>query len=170
MAGESFRFGPFLADRHGYRVTRDGKIVPLTPKLLDLLLHLIDHAGTLVTKEALLESLWPGANVTDNALAQAMSELRDALGDNAKSPQFIKTVARRGYRFIAAVDALASDANTELATSQSSTSLPSSAPDVLAGRAVRDTASLDAYRAFTEGSLRLESLDIREAPQAIADF
>ena len=53
---------------------------PLTVRLeefegpLDLLLHLLDHAGTLVTKEQLLEALWPDANVTDNALAQAVSE------------------------------------------------------------------------------------------------
>jgi len=78
--------------------------VDLTPKLLDLLLLLADNAGTLVTKEVLLDALWPGANVTDNALTQAVSELRQALGDSAASPQYIKTVARRGYRFVAAID------------------------------------------------------------------
>jgi len=156
MAGESFRFGPFLVDRHGYRATRDGKIVPLTPKLLDLLLHLIDHAGDLVTKEALLDALWPGANVTDNALAQAVSELRDALGDEPKSPQFIKTVARRGYRFIARVEPV----DVQPSTGAS----PASSPGA------RDTSSLEAYRAVTEGSLRLESLDVGELPRAIADF
>jgi DNA-binding winged helix-turn-helix (wHTH) protein/Flp pilus assembly protein TadD len=82
---------------------RDNAVVELTPKLLDLLLHLLDHSGALVTKEQLLDALWPGANVTDNALAQAVSELRQALGDDAGTPQFIKTVARRGYRFIAPV-------------------------------------------------------------------
>ncbi len=97
-------FGPFVVDRAGYRVLRDGRPLDLTPKLLDLLLHLLDHAGTLVTKEALLDALWPDANVTDNALAQAVSELRQALGDDAGDPRFIKTVARRGYRFIAPVE------------------------------------------------------------------
>ena len=156
MAGDSFRFGPFLADRHGYRVTRDGKIVPLTPKLLDLLLHLLDHAGSLVTKEALLDALWPGANVTDNALAQAVSELRDALGDEPKSPQFIKTVARRGYRFIARVE--------RVDVQPSSGASPASSPGA------RDTSSLEAYRAVMEGSLRLEGLDVGELPRAISDF
>ena len=98
------RFGPFQVDRAAYRVTRDGRPVDLTPKLLDLLLLLADNAGTLVTKETLLDALWPGANVTDNALTQAVSELRQALGDSAASPQYIKTVARRGYRFVAAID------------------------------------------------------------------
>jgi DNA-binding winged helix-turn-helix (wHTH) protein/Flp pilus assembly protein TadD len=87
---------------------RDEAVIELTPKLLDLLLHLLDNSGALVTKEQLLDALWPGANVTDNALAQAVSELRQALGDDAGAPQFIKTVARRGYRFIAPVGRIAS--------------------------------------------------------------
>jgi DNA-binding winged helix-turn-helix (wHTH) protein/Flp pilus assembly protein TadD len=104
MADLQYRFGPFVVDRARYRVLRDGAVLELTPKLLDLLLHMLDHAGALVTKEQLLDALWPDANVTDNALAQAMSELRDALGDEAGTPHYIKTVARRGYRFIAPVD------------------------------------------------------------------
>ena len=104
MAPAAYRFGPFVVDRAAYRVLEDGRPVDLTPKLLDLLLHLIENAGNLVTKEALLDALWPGANVTDNALAQAVSELRQALGDEAGDPRFIKTVARRGYRFVAAVE------------------------------------------------------------------
>src|SRR5215470_666098 len=103
VPGPDYRFGPFLVDRTRYQVVRDDHLVELTPKLLDLLLHLVDNAGLLATKEQLLDALWPGANVTDNALAQAISELRDALGDDAGRPRFIKTVARRGYRFIAPV-------------------------------------------------------------------
>jgi DNA-binding winged helix-turn-helix (wHTH) protein/Flp pilus assembly protein TadD len=102
----SYRFGPFVVDRIRYRVLRDDRSLEITPKLLDLLLHLLDHAGELVTKEQLLDALWPDANVTDNALAQAVSELRDALGDEPGTPQFIKTVARRGYRFIAPIERL----------------------------------------------------------------
>jgi adenylate cyclase len=103
VAGPSYQFGPFFVDRIRYRVVRDDAIVELTPQLLDLLLHLLENAGALITKEQLLDALWPGASVTDNALAQAVSELRQALGDDAGAPQFIKTVARRGYRFIAPV-------------------------------------------------------------------
>src|SRR5215470_6526747 len=100
-----YRFGPFVVDRARYRVLRGAEVLELTPKLLDLLIHLVDHAGSLVTKEQLLDALWPGANVTDNALAQAVSELREALGDDASTPRYIKTVTRRGYRFIAPVEA-----------------------------------------------------------------
>src|SRR6476660_10421899 len=89
-----YRFAPFVVDRARYRVLRGGTVLDLTPKLLDLLLHLVDHAGSLVTKEQLLDALWPDANVTNNALAQAVSELREALGDNAATPHYIKTVTR----------------------------------------------------------------------------
>jgi DNA-binding winged helix-turn-helix (wHTH) protein/Tfp pilus assembly protein PilF len=99
----TFRFGPFEADRKAYRATRNGVALDLTPKLLDLLFHFLDRPGVLVTKEELLDSVWPGANVTENAMAQAVSDLREALGDDAASPTFIKTVSRRGYRFIADV-------------------------------------------------------------------
>jgi DNA-binding winged helix-turn-helix (wHTH) protein len=54
MRAASYQFGPFTVDRAEYRVLRGDAAVPLTPKLLDLLLHLLDHAGDLVTKEALL--------------------------------------------------------------------------------------------------------------------
>lgn len=101
----SYAFGPFVADRTTYRVLRDGRTIDLTPKLLDLLFYLLERPATLVTKEALLGDVWPGANVTDNALAQAISELREALGDRAGEPTYIRTVARRGYRFIAPVHA-----------------------------------------------------------------
>ena len=104
MAEAAYRFGPFLIDRVGYRVLRGSEVLDLTPQLLDLLLYLLDRAGMLVTKEALLEALWPDANVTDNALAQAVSELRQAIGDDVRAPQYIKTIARRGYRFIASVE------------------------------------------------------------------
>jgi DNA-binding winged helix-turn-helix (wHTH) protein/Flp pilus assembly protein TadD len=104
MPDPNYRFGPFLVDRISYRVLCGQTPVELTPKLLDLLLHLLDHAGALVTKEQLMDALWPDANVTENALAQAVSELRQALGDDANAPVFIKTVARRGYRFVSPVE------------------------------------------------------------------
>src|SRR6188472_4331461 len=100
----SYHFGPFVADRASYRLLKNGVAIELTPKLLDLLFYLLERPATLVTKEALLDGVWPDANVTDNALAQAISELRDALGDVPSAPTYIRTVARRGYRFVATVE------------------------------------------------------------------
>jgi DNA-binding winged helix-turn-helix (wHTH) protein len=105
MPASVSRFGPFVLDRSSHRLLRGSEPIRLTPQQLDLLLHFVDRAGALVTKEELLDALWPHANVTENALTQAVSELRQALGDRASAPQFIKTVARRGYRFIGAIEA-----------------------------------------------------------------
>ena len=109
----TYRFGPFRADRIGYRVFEAERALDLTPKLLDLLFYLLERPATLVTKEELLEQVWPGANVTDNALAQAISDLRDALNDSPSAPTYIRTVARRGYRFVAPVEAEAPAAPKE---------------------------------------------------------
>ena len=102
----SYQFGGFSFDLVAYQVARGSEPLNLTPKLLDLLLYLLERPATLVTKEELLDALWPGANVTENALAQAVSDLRQGLGDDAAAPRFIRTVARRGYRFIAPVTPL----------------------------------------------------------------
>jgi DNA-binding winged helix-turn-helix (wHTH) protein/tetratricopeptide (TPR) repeat protein len=99
----SYRFGAFLLDATSYRLHRDGEVVSLSPKIIDLLLYFVARPSALVTKEELFKALWPDVAVTDNALTQAVSELRQALGDDPAKPRFIQTVARRGYRFIATV-------------------------------------------------------------------
>lgn len=101
----SYRFGPFTVDAASYRLLRDTEIVPLSPKIIDLLLYLVARQSALVPKDELFSALWPDVAVTDNALTQAVSELRQALGDDPAKPTYIQTVARRGYRFIAPVEA-----------------------------------------------------------------
>jgi DNA-binding winged helix-turn-helix (wHTH) protein/tetratricopeptide (TPR) repeat protein len=105
-----YRFGPFVLDGASYRLDRDGERIPLSPKIIDLLLHLAARPSTLVSKDELFRALWPDVAVTDNALTQAISELRQALGDDPAKPQYVQTVARRGYRFIAAVEAISAGA------------------------------------------------------------
>jgi DNA-binding winged helix-turn-helix (wHTH) protein len=103
-----FRFGPFVVERPAYRVMRDGRALTLSPKLVDLLLYFVSRPSVLVTKDELFAAIWPDVTVTENALTQAISDLRQALGDEPSSPTYIQTVARRGYRFIAPVEALPS--------------------------------------------------------------
>ena len=140
------RFGDFEADRVAYRVTRGGEALDLTPKLLDLLFFLIDRAGQLVTKEALLDGVWPGANVTENAMAQAISDLREALGDEASAPTFIRTVARRGYRFIAPVqsDSGATSEPPAAPRAPAAVTVQAAATNDLPNLAVMDFANLSA--------------------------
>src|SRR5512145_2472713 len=101
-----YRFGPFFLDGASYRLVRDGEIIPISPKIIDLLLFLAARPSVLVSKDDLFRALWPDVAVTDNALTQAVSELRQALGDDPANPKFVQTVARRGYRFIAPVEAV----------------------------------------------------------------
>lgn len=104
VAAGRFRFGPFVLDRAAYRLSREGHPVTLSPKLVDLLLYFVTRPAMLVSKEELLTAIWPDVTVTDNALSQAVSDLRAALADEAASPKYIQTVARRGYRFVSAVE------------------------------------------------------------------
>src|SRR5688500_5875599 len=99
----SYKFGPFLVDGGAYRLLRDGENVPLSPKIIDLLLFLAARPSVLVSKDELFNALWPDVAVTDNALTQAVSELRQALGDDPGKPKYVQTVARRGCRVVATV-------------------------------------------------------------------
>ena len=93
-----YRFGPFALDPSAFRLLRDEQVIQLSPKIIDLLLYLVARPSVLVSKDELFKALWPDVAVTDNALTQAVSELRQALGDDPSEPSYIQTVARSGYR------------------------------------------------------------------------
>lgn len=94
----SFAFGPFRLDSV---LRRDECVVDLTPKAYAVLRALLAQAGEVVSREDLWAAVWPGVIVTDAAMSVCITELRKALGDQARSPRYIATVHRRGYRFIA---------------------------------------------------------------------
>jgi DNA-binding winged helix-turn-helix (wHTH) protein len=98
-----FVFGPYRLDPEGAALWREGEIVSVRPKCFDLLLYLMQHPGKLITKETLLADVWKDVVVSESALSRTVAELRDILQDNAEAPQFIETVQRRGYKFIAKV-------------------------------------------------------------------
>jgi predicted ATPase len=95
------RFDRFELDEADARLTSSGRPVPLPPKPFAVLCALARAPRTLVTKNALLDSVWGHRFVTDSVLKSTISELRAVLGDDPKQPRFIETVSRRGYRFIA---------------------------------------------------------------------
>ena len=99
-----FRFGDFVLDGSERRLLRSGEDVYLPPKTFELLLHLLQNRGRVLTKDELLEAVWPDVNVVENTLAQRIREIREALGDGAHGGRFIKTVPRVGYQFIAELD------------------------------------------------------------------
>jgi DNA-binding winged helix-turn-helix (wHTH) protein len=97
---QSFVFGPFRLDRRDERLWRGQEVLPLRPKPFAVLCCLMSQAGQLVTKDTLLETVWPETAVSESALTVAIRQLRRVLGDRARAPQFIETVHGRGYRFI----------------------------------------------------------------------
>ncbi len=103
MTRDCFTFGEVTVDVGERRVTRRGVDVALPPKAFDLLVHLVRRAGRLVTKQELLDAVWPNAFVEEGILTVHVSTLRKALGDAAAAPSWIETVSKSGYRFLAVV-------------------------------------------------------------------
>jgi DNA-binding winged helix-turn-helix (wHTH) protein/predicted ATPase len=98
-----FHFDTYRLDPRNACVWYGQEALRLTAKAFTVLHYLIQHAGQLVTKEALFQAIWPDTAVSDAALTICIGEIRKALGDSAQAPRFIATVHRRGYRFIAPV-------------------------------------------------------------------
>src|SRR5689334_9328759 len=103
LANPHYRFGEFTVDTDQKVLLRQGKELPLTPKLFETLLILVENSGRIVQKEQFMERLWPHSFVEEANLTSNIQQLRKSLGDNARHPQYIETVTKRGYRFIADV-------------------------------------------------------------------
>ena len=101
--GPLYSFGPFQLDAGSRRLTHAGSPLTVPARHLDVLAALVARAGTVVSKDALVEAAWHDVAVTDNSLEQAVSVLRRALGPAPGGDSYIQTVPRQGYRFAAAV-------------------------------------------------------------------
>jgi len=111
-----YSFGPFVLEPANRRLSANGRPVELSGRYLDALVLLVVEEGRLVTKARLLDEVWKGVPVTEEALTQCVRSLRKALGDEAGRPRFIETVPRHGYRFIASVTAAeTAEANSDAA-------------------------------------------------------
>ena len=146
-----YRFGAFTLDSLARRLTRDGTVVPLSDRHVDVLLRLLAHPGEVVGKDALVQAAWPDVAVTDNSLEQAISLLRKAISVDHPAGEgdvvAIETVPRRGYRFTGQVTREASrhtDAELE--------------------------ALLAPHRAWLEGRAALETLSVERVAAAERAF
>ncbi|HXW06607.1 MAG TPA: alpha/beta fold hydrolase [Vicinamibacterales bacterium] len=99
----AYTFGPFRLDPAAGLLKRGDAVVPLAPKAFAVLEHLVQRSGRLVTKDELLDLAWSDVHVGDGALKVCVREVRRALEDDPRTPRFIETAHRRGYRFIAPV-------------------------------------------------------------------
>jgi DNA-binding winged helix-turn-helix (wHTH) protein/predicted ATPase len=93
-------FDPFSLDRANERLWRGPQAIRLRPKAFAVLEYLLARPGQLVTKETLLDAVWQGTFVGEAVLKVAIRQIREALDDDPKSPRFIETAHRRGYRFV----------------------------------------------------------------------
>ena len=121
-----YKFGPFLLDQ-GERILLHGEeLVPLTPKAFDTLVVLVESAGHLVTKEKLLEEVWPETFVEEAVLSVNISTLRKALSKGGEEQQYIKTISKRGYRFTASVIRVGMESTESVVTPEPSEMLTTS--------------------------------------------
>ena len=122
MPGQrSYCFGPFRLDAEGHLLFRDGHMLRLEPKVLDVLQLLVENAGSVVGKDALLRTVWRDAVVGESSLTRTISLLRSTLGAGEDGQEYVVTIAKRGYRFaapateVAGGDAASSPAKVMLA-------------------------------------------------------
>jgi Tol biopolymer transport system component/DNA-binding winged helix-turn-helix (wHTH) protein len=101
----AYRFDDIVVDCDGLCLEKGGQKRKITPRAFDVLVYLVQHPGRIIEKQELFDEVWKEKFVTDNALTRIIKEVRQAIGDDANAPQYIETVPKHGYRFIAEVKA-----------------------------------------------------------------
>lgn len=148
-------FGPFALDLRTSVLSKHGAMTPLSPKLVQVLGCLAEARGELITRDLLFERHWPGLTVTDNTLTRAIADIRKVLDDDPGAPEYIQTIARRGYRFLA-------DVRVEAAAPEPAHAGLVAVPQGLAG--------LEPFLAWERGRMALESLQVQALPAAAEAF
>jgi DNA-binding winged helix-turn-helix (wHTH) protein/tetratricopeptide (TPR) repeat protein len=171
-------------------LVRGDEQVRLEPRVMDVLVHLAERAEEVVSKEELIEHVWKGRYTTDDVLSVAIYSLRKSLGDDARRPRYVETVARRGYRLIAPVQP-ATEASSRIptgaprqpevrrpgsswATVAATVALALAAAGALwmlpAGRHRRHVPPAEAHEAYLKGRYFLDQRSIRGWRQALEQF
>jgi DNA-binding winged helix-turn-helix (wHTH) protein len=114
-----YRFGAFEADASTGELRRQGIRIKLHAQPFQVLLMLLERPGEVLSREEISRALWSDGTFVDydHGVNSAVNRIREALGDAANSPRFVETLARRGYRFVAPVEAIAGEADQPPASS-----------------------------------------------------
>ena len=99
----SYEFGPFRVDTRERQLMRNGEVVPLRPKVFDILLMLVQNSGHILTKDDVMNHVWANTAVEEGNISRTISTLRNALGERPHEHRYIETIPWRGYRFVANV-------------------------------------------------------------------
>lgn len=154
----SLTFDGYQLDPGNALLLRDGEPVALTPKAFAMLVLLCQRPGQLLSKDELLDAIWQTRHVSEGVLKNTVQELRQALGDDARSPRYIGTVHRRGYRFLAEVEA--SPVLAAAPTQVRDDLVPSHAHDAGTDAIVGRDALLDQLDGWLDGALRGKSATV----------
>ena len=114
-------FADICIDTHNQLLHRQGQTINLAPKVYDLLVFLCQNSQRVISKDELMEQVWTGTLVTENAISRTLVKVRKALADDPKNPQYIITVPRKGYRMVAnfvASDTVSNQPESLVATNQ----------------------------------------------------
>jgi serine/threonine-protein kinase len=151
-----YEFGAFQLDRAKRLLRRlDGTPVPLTPRVFDTLLFMVEHHDAVLDKERIMEAVWPDSIVEENNLAQAISKLRQVFGETPSSHNYIVTVPGRGYRFVAEVTERTATPATREHPSTAMQPILTTANDADCGHAVSTAITEEPVHEPTATSLRL---------------
>ena len=145
-------FGPFAVDPANACLWRGTEAVALSPKAFDVLHYLVQHPNRVVTKDEILDAVWPETAVTDAVVRVAIGALRKALDDTA-SPRFIGTVPRRGYRFLVPVTVADASESTAVPPAPHATLTPAPRP-LLVGREAMLQRLGEAWARARQGAVR----------------
>lgn len=145
------RFGEFELDQGNARLLRGGSPVALAPTPFELLCALARKPGSMLTKHTLLDDVWGHRFVSDSVLKGAISDIRNALGDDPRNPRFIETVPRRGYRFVGQAVAAQSEA-ASAAVAEHGPSHIDSPPDAASGEFIGRASELAKLQRAWEGA------------------
>jgi len=161
----AFLFDDIRVEPATFRAFKAGQGIQLEPKALRLLLFLIENRDRLIEKEEILNTIWSGTYVTENALTREIAKLRKLLGDDPKAPKYIQTVHTRGYRFIAALDEAGSEESSVRAHTQDgeAVALPESFPAPAPAIPVATAKRSRSHRAMTTAITMMIALGVISA-------
>ncbi|MFG2956471.1 alpha/beta fold hydrolase [Streptomyces sp. NPDC048291] len=146
MEGDKYRFGDFELDAAGHLLRRAGEPVHVEPRALDLLCHLVEHRDRVVPKNELLDEIWGDRFVSEAALTTALRTARLAVGDTGSRQDLIRTVHRRGYRFVATATVVGGEASVGAGRQADSDSAPADGPSGPDSQTIRFCRTADGTR------------------------
>ena len=99
-----FRFADYVLDTDRRELTRGSERAQIGPQVFDLLVHLVENRERVVSKDDMLEAVWSGRIVSESTLTSHINAVRKAIGDNGEDQRLIRTVARKGFRFVGEIE------------------------------------------------------------------